>query len=100
MRNIILCALLTLSLEAETAETNHCHDEATNQTWEQIKHSHRGERDVEALAALRERLCRAVDAGTISVREATDQFEAERERVIRERQEYNRGQEAGSVEVG
>lgn len=34
------------------------------------------------------------DAGTISVREATDQFEVERERVIQERQEHNRRQEA------
>jgi hypothetical protein len=33
------------------------------------------------------------------VRKATEQFEAERERVIRERREYNRGQEAGSIEV-
>jgi hypothetical protein len=62
--------------------------------------NHRGEKDVEALYALRVRLCRQVDAGTISVREATDQFEAERERVIRERQEYNRGQEARGVGLG
>jgi hypothetical protein len=40
------------------------------------------------------------DAGTISVREATDQFEAERQRVIRERQEYNRRQEAGGGGLG
>jgi hypothetical protein len=56
--------------------------------------THRGEKDVEALYAHRVKLCRQVDAGTISVREATDQFEAERERVIQERQEYNRRQEA------
>jgi hypothetical protein len=43
------------------------------------------------------KLCRQVDAGTISVREATDQFEAEREQVIQERREYNRKQKARDV---
>jgi hypothetical protein len=88
MRNGILFLLFTLSLASSAqAETNHCHDEATNQTWEQIKRNHRGERDVEALAALRERLCREVDDGTLTIREATDRFEAERDRIIRERRE-------------
>jgi predicted kinase len=101
MRNEILFVLFILSLTPTLqAETNYCHDEATNKQWEQIKHSHRGERDVEALAALRERLCRQVDAGKISVREATELFEAERERVIRERREYNRRQEIGGVGMG
>jgi hypothetical protein len=96
MRNKILFVLFILSLaSAAQAETNYCHDPKTDQQWKQIKHNHRGERDVEALATLRERLCREVDAGTTSVREATEQFEAERER-----QEYNRGQEAGSVGLG
>jgi hypothetical protein len=72
----------------------------TSKQWEQIMWKHRGEKDVEALYALRVRLCRQVDAGTISVREATDHFEAERERVIRERQEYNSGQEARGVGLG
>jgi hypothetical protein len=59
--------------------------------------THRGEKDVEALYAHRVKLCRQVDAGTISVREASDQFETERERVIKKRQEYNRRQEARGV---
>ena len=37
---------------------------------------------------------------TPSVREATDQFEAERERVIQERREYNHKQRAGGVGLG
>jgi hypothetical protein len=101
MRNVILFVLFTLSLaSAARAETNYCHDQATNKQWEQIRWNHRGEKDVEVLYALRVRLCRQVDAGTISVREATDQFEAERERVIRERREYNRRQEGGGVDLG
>jgi hypothetical protein len=69
--------------------------------WEQIRWNHRGEKDVEALYALRVRLCRQVDAGNLSVREATDQFEAERERVIQERQqEHNRQQKVGGVRLG
>jgi hypothetical protein len=69
MRNAILFLLSSLSLtSAAQAEPHHCHDQATNKQWEQIMWNHRGERDVEALYALRVRLCRQVDAGTISVR--------------------------------
>ena len=101
MRNAILFVLFILSLaSAVQAETNYCHGQATNKQWEQIRWNHRGEKDVEALYALRVRLCRQVDAGTISVREATDQFEAERERVIQERREYNHKQRAGGVGLG
>jgi hypothetical protein len=57
-------------------------------------------KDVEALYALRVKLCRQVDAGTLSARKATEQFKAEKERVIRERREYNQRQEAGSVGLG
>lgn len=95
MCNGILFVLFILSLaSAVQAETNYCHGPKMNQQWEQIRRNHQGEHDVKALVALRDKLCRQVDAGIISVRKATDQFEAERERVIRERQEYNRGQEA------
>jgi len=45
---------------------------------------------------MRERLCREVDAGTITVREATERFEAERARVNEERREHNRRQETGA----
>ncbi len=101
MRNQILFLLFTLFLgSAAQAEPHHCHDQATNKQWGQIKRTHRGERDVEALYALRVKLCRQVDAGTISVREATDQFEAEREGVIQERREYNRKQKARGVGLG
>jgi hypothetical protein len=101
MRNGILFLLFALSLaSAAQAEPHHCHDQTTNKQWEQIRRTHRGERDVEALIALREKLCRKVDASTMTVREATELFEAERERVIKERQEYNRRQEAGGVGLG
>jgi hypothetical protein len=96
MRNAILFVLFILfPASAVQAETNYCHDPKTNQQWEQIKRNHRGERDVEALVAFRDRLCRQVDAGTISVREATGQLEAERER-----QEHNRRQEARDIGLG
>jgi hypothetical protein len=49
---------------------------------------------------LRDRLCRQVNAGIINVRNATEQFEAERERVIQERREYNRKQKARGVGLG
>ena len=98
MRNVTLFVLFILSLASATqAETNHCHDQATNKQWEQIRLNHQGEKDVEALYALRVKLCRQVDAGTISVREATEQFEAERERVIRERGSTTAGRKRGAL---
>jgi hypothetical protein len=101
MRNGILFVLFTLSLaSAAQAEPHHYHDQATNKQWEQIRWNHRGEKDVEALYALRVRLCCQVDAGIISAIKATEQFEAERERVIQERREYNRHQKSGSVQTG
>jgi hypothetical protein len=99
LNHVPLAALLALS-SIVRAETNYCHDPETNATWEQIRRNHRGEKDVEALYALRVRLCRQVDAETLSVRKATELFEAERERVIEERQEYNRRQEIGGVGMG
>ena len=45
-------------------------------------------------------LCRQVDAGIISVRKATELFETERKRFIKERQEHNRRQEARDVGLG
>jgi hypothetical protein len=100
MKRLIPALLLILSAALDAAEPNYCHDPETNATWEQIKHSHRSERDVEGLYTLRRRLCREVDAGTMTVREATKQFEAERERVIQERQEHNRRQKARGVGLG
>jgi hypothetical protein len=53
MRNQILFLLFTLFLaSAAQAEPHHCHDQATNKQWGQIKRTHRGERDVEAQAAI------------------------------------------------
>ena len=55
MCNEILSVFVLSLTSAVQAETNYCYDPKTNQQWEQIKRNHRGERDVEALAALRER---------------------------------------------
>jgi len=77
MKHVVLAALLTFSATA-LAETNYCHDPKVAESWEQIKRNHPGERDIEGLAALRERLCREVEAGAMTVREATERFEAGR----------------------
>ena len=72
---------------------NSCHDLKSNKTWEQVKRNHRREGDIGALYALRVQLCRQIDAGILNVQEATERFETERDRVIRERREVGgRGQ--------
>lgn len=98
MKHLVLSALFTLC-STVLAETNYCHDPERNESWEAIKRRHRGERDVEALYLLRARLCKDVDAGVMSVREATERFEAERERMIKKRQ-HNRRQETERVGIG
>ncbi len=77
MMKYLVLSLLFISPVLQ-AETNYCHDQETNKVWEQIKRNHRGEKDVEALYTLRVQLCRQVDAGTMTVREATEWFEAKR----------------------
>jgi len=99
MKPIILPVLLVLCAAVQ-AETNYCRDSETNGSWDEIKHHHRGERDIESLAALRERLCREVAKGMLSVLEASERFEAERERVIKHRREYNRRWDAASSGIG
>lgn len=99
MKHLVLSALVTLC-STVLAETNYCHDPETKESWEAIKRRHRGERDVETLYLLRARLCKDVGAGVMSVREATERFEAERERMIKKRQEHNRRQETERVGVG
>jgi hypothetical protein len=63
MKHLIPALLLTLSAALDAAEPNYCHDPETNATWEQIRRNHRGERDVEALYALRVQLCRRLTLG-------------------------------------
>jgi hypothetical protein len=99
MNHITLFVLLVLSSIVK-AETNSCRDPEGNKTWEQVKRNHRREGDIEALHALRAQLCWQIDAGILNVQEATERFETERERVIQERREYNRKQEAGGVGLG
>jgi hypothetical protein len=65
LNHVPLAALLALS-SIVRAETNYCHDPETNATWEQIKRSHRGERDVEALYALRLQLYRRLTLGRLA----------------------------------
>ena len=99
MKPIILPVLLVLCAAVQ-AETNYCRDSETNRTWDEIKQHHWGDRDIESLAALRERLCREVAKSMLSVPEASERFEAERERVVKHRREYNRRWDAASSGIG
>ena len=67
MKHLAIAVVLTACTASVLAETNYCCDPAATASWERIKRKHRGERDIEALGTLRERLCREVDAGAISV---------------------------------
>ena len=85
---LALWCFFLLSLPVAThADTSYCHDVAANSDWERLVSRHEGDSDYIHLYTLRKDLCRQVDTGQISLDDAIDRFEAERERVIKEKLE-------------
>ena len=76
---ILLFAVL---LQTAIAQENYCHDEATNAYWEDLAIYYADRMDVTNLVKLTKQLCRQVDTGEISVEDATEIFERERNRVV------------------
>jgi len=65
------------------ADENYCLDSVINEKWESIAKRNASNQDVVCLYILRGALCAQIEKGFIDVPEATDIFEAERERVIK-----------------
>lgn len=65
------------------ADENYCLDEETNAQWESIAERNKHDLEIIKLYRLRKALCVQVEKGFISVPEATEIFEVERERVIK-----------------
>ena len=80
---LFLIILFVLSNTLVFAEIpNYCHDDATNAEWESIAKRATANSKVMGLYKLRKDLCARVDHGELSVEEATEIFEKERERVV------------------
>jgi hypothetical protein len=96
---LISVCLWSLSLVAAvaTAAENYCHDRSVNAEWERLLVRHEGDTTVTYLYALRNDLCAAVDAGKISLEQAVDRFESERQRMIEQHHHRLQEQQVRSV---
>ncbi|MGH8502741.1 MAG: hypothetical protein ACREVE_09790 [Gammaproteobacteria bacterium] len=100
MKHLLISASLwSLSLVAAvaTAAENYCHDRSINAEWERLLARHEGDTTVTYLYALRNDLCAAVDAGKISLEQAVERFESERQRMIEQHRHRLQEQQARSV---
>ena len=75
-----LYSLAHLVIAEETL--NYCHDPDVKADWERLLHKHEGNEFVGYLYNLRNTLCQDVEEGRVSLKEATERFERERDRVI------------------
>jgi hypothetical protein len=85
-RGLLLVAL-PLGLAQAGERANYCHDPSVDADWKQLLSRHEGDPDFQYLYKLRQDLCADVDAGKLSLDEAIESFEAERERVVQDKQE-------------
>jgi len=85
-RILLLFSTIVLGSSISQAEDipNYCHDPEANAKWERIVKHEAHNHDVVNLYRLRKELCRQVEKGFIGVPEATEIFEDERERVIKD----------------
>jgi hypothetical protein len=77
---LIVCFLFLSSVTWATE--NYSYDAQNNVQWESIVERAASNPDVVALYKLRKDLCKQVDNGELSVDEATQIFENERDRII------------------
>lgn len=68
---------------SEGGASNHCHDQQTNQRWEELATQNHGSDPIQRLYALRLGLCVQVERSVLSVPRATTIFERQREKVLR-----------------
>ncbi|MGH8501759.1 MAG: hypothetical protein ACREVE_04675 [Gammaproteobacteria bacterium] len=96
---ILLCALWLMSSSAPASE-NYCRNPAVDAEWERLLVRHEGDPAFTYLYSLRQDLCDKVDQRTITLNDAIDHFEAERQRVIDERQERLQERRGSAASAG
>lgn len=90
MRPLIPVLLLCASVAAKADEENYCHDAATNAQRQMLLADDHHKDSIVVLFALRDGLCRLVDAKVVTLERATVIFETERDRVLIEADKANR----------
>ncbi|MCB1778770.1 MAG: hypothetical protein KDJ34_01505 [Candidatus Competibacteraceae bacterium] len=80
--------LLSLPLAAETTE-NLCQDPTANREWAERLAAHPNDPLLTHLFAFRQNLCWMTDQGLLTVDQAADLFEKERDKAIEKRQREN-----------
>ena len=85
MRYIFLILLFSGNVQSEEIE-NYCLDSEANAHWESLyeRAIDANDNNVLGLYNLRTRLCKQVEEGELTVKEATSIFEEERNRVVME----------------
>jgi len=96
---ILLCALWLMSSSAPASE-NYCRNPAVDAEWERLLVRHEGDQALSHLYSLRQYLCDDVDQDKITLNEAIDRFEAERQRVVNERLERLQKRQAAAAGTG
>ena len=78
----ILLSAIFVTGQLPAATINYCHDEEVNKDWERIANSY-NEPEIKELYRLRKDLCAKVDLGEITLDEAIDTFETQRQLKIK-----------------
>lgn len=81
-RKLLLLPLLLVPGLATGTTVNYCHDPAVEREWSQLTDRYHSVPEWRELNRYRQRLCRRVDTGDLTVERAIDLFEAARTRKI------------------
>ena len=91
MRRYATLMLLCAAFAAQAENENYCQDAQTNAQWQSMLAKDYSKDSMVVLFALRDGLCRLVEAKVITLDRASQLFEIERERVVAEAREHNEG---------
>lgn len=83
----MLCLAMVAMGDGLAGTENHCHAPAVNADWERLAIRYEGDTGILYLYQLRQQICAAIDAGTITLEHGMQRFEVERQRVIENKRE-------------
>ena len=82
-----LCLVFAVHSASFAESENYCHDQKSWKKWDALVEKNPNDMEVQALHALRIRLCAKVDRGGITLEQATEIFESAREAIVEKRRE-------------